>query len=238
MLRRVVAFVFMFCILAASRGQDAHSHGPQGAPLQSMLEILDNAKLSGSLVFSGRCDEGYTPDFPHFGAPAKSGGAHLQDLRELFVDHPATVVTQDPDGTIRMIERGVPTDVLNIRISHISFGESGVNGQKAVYNPDDALSAILHAPEVVSFMKARGIERPFRGGGVRGNSTGQWPPDQPHISGSLDDVTVSSALDFVLRTFPGIWAYENCPQTDKKSRDIYFGFFYLQKVGSRVLVVE
>jgi len=137
-----------------------------------------------------------------------------------------------------MAEIGVPADVLNVRISHISFERSGANGQGAAYNPDDALNAILRAPEVMDFMKAHDIEQPSQGAGVPGNLIGRWPPEQPHISGSLDNVTVSEALDRILETFPGIWVFENCPRNDKKNRHLYFGFFYLQKIGSEVVVVE
>jgi hypothetical protein len=65
---------------------------------------------------------------------------------------------------------------------------------------------ILRTPEVIAFMKAHNIEWP-RSGGVRGNLLGQWTPDKPHISGSMDNVTVSEVLDRVLKTFPGIWIY-------------------------------
>jgi hypothetical protein len=39
----------------------------------------------------------------------------------MLTDDPAMQVVQIPDGTIRMIESGVPTDLLNVRIGHISF---------------------------------------------------------------------------------------------------------------------
>jgi len=159
------------------------------------------------------------PDLPAFRAPAATEGPPLYILREILADDPDMQIAQDtPDGKIRMIERGVPTDVLDLTISHISFD------QWPMYGPVDGLRAILHAPEVVAFMKARDIGWPLHGWGVRGGG-GQWPPEQPHLSGSLDNVTVRGVLDHVVKTFPGIWVYENCPRTDKKNRDIYLGFF-------------
>jgi hypothetical protein len=202
-----------------------------------MLEALDKAKLSASLEFSGQCDLLDFPDFPRFRTPATSGGSALQAVREILADDPAQHVTQDPDGTIRMIGSGVPSDLLNVRISHILFESNGANGQRALYTPNAALRFVLGAPEVVAFMKAHDIEWPYSGESVPGNA-GAWPPAWPHVSGALDNVTLSEALDHILKTFPGIWIYENCPRSEKKNRVVYFRFFYLRKIGSSAPFVD
>jgi len=223
-------------MLVESLGQEARAAGPKATSLQPILEVLDKAKLSGSLEFSGRCDLRDFPDFPRFGSPT-GGGSPLQTLREMLAGDPMMQVMQDPDGTIRMNEIGVPTDLLNIRIGHILFESNGANGQRAVYSPNDALRFVLWAPEVVGFMQASDIGWPYSGEAVRGNA-GAWPAAWPHISGPLDNVTLSEALDRILKTFPGIWIYENCPQGDKKNRVVYFRFFYLRKIGSSAPFVD
>jgi hypothetical protein len=43
------------------------------------------------------------------------------------------------------------------------------------------------------------------------------------MHGELDDVTVSQALDYVRRTFPGFWIYENCISPEGE-RSVYFNF--------------
>ena len=225
MLRRAFTAVIMVCMLGECLAREPRAAIPGAMPLQPILEVLDEAKFSGSLEFTGHCVVGHIPDFPLLRVTAASGSSPIQTLRKILGENPAIQVTQDKDGTVRMIENDVPTDVLNVRISHISFEGSGVNEQRATYNPNEALRTILRAPEVAAFMKARNIEWPLHGGGVPGNSIGRWPPERPHISGSLDNVTVSKALDRVLKTFAGIWVYENCPGNDKTKRDIYFGFF-------------
>jgi hypothetical protein len=232
--RRALTVAFIVGVLLWSRGQEARAAGRKAALLQPMLEVLDKAKLSGSLEFSGRCELQDFPDFPQFRAAETSGGSSPQALREILADDAAMRVMQNPEGTIRMIESGVPTDLLNIRISHISFEN---NENTGVYAPNAALRFILSAPEVVAFMKAHDIEWPFA---IEGGSgiAGAWPPEFPHISGSLDDVTLSQALDHVLKTFPGIWMYENCPRTDQKNRVVYFRFFFLRRLGSSVPFVD
>jgi hypothetical protein len=236
MMRWGLALAFVVATFVTSDGQEAQTAGPVATSLQPILEVLDKAKLSGSLEFSGRCQPGYIPDFPRIRTPVANGGP-LQELREIFADEPAMQVTQDSDGIVRMIANGVSTDLLSTTVSHLSFGE-GEKEQGATYTRSDALNTILRAPEMISFMKAHDIDWPFHGGGVRGNPSGQWPHNLPHMSGSLNNVTLATALDQVLKIFPGMWVYEDCPQSDKRNRNIYLGFFYLQEAGGRVFVVQ
>jgi hypothetical protein len=149
----------------------------------------------------------------------------------MFAADPGVQVTQDPDGTIRVFESGAPTELLNVKISHISFESNGAPLRYAAFGPSSALHyVILQAPEVVAFANAHDILVPFAGAeGSVGNQP--TPAEAPHIAGSMDNLTVSQALDRVLQTFPGIWAYENCPSDDRKGRVLFFWFFSLQNPG-------
>jgi len=244
MLRRAFSVGFIIGMLVVgSRGQAVRFTGYKGASLQPILEVLNEANLSGSLEFSGRCESlGVRdfPDFPKFRAPAKSGGSPLQILREMFADDPAMQVTRDPDGTIRMIERGVPTDILNVGISYIPFDNGQAGGPRPIYGGNVALSYILGAPEVELFMKAHHIEWPFPVFGPISDFSDAVPPavppDVPHLWGPLDHVTFSGAMDYVLKAFPGIWIYENCPRSAAKKRVVYFRFYHLEKTGSGPIV--
>jgi len=46
------------------------------------------------------------------------------------------------------------------------------------------------------------------------------------ISGELNNVTLADALDYVLKTFPGFWLYQDCESLDGQ-RLVYFGLFPL-----------
>lgn len=154
----------------------------------------------------------------------------MQVARETFSDDPAMHVSQDPGGTIRINERGTSTELLDIKISHVSFEKNGVLLPYAVYSPDHALYyVILQAPEVVSFAKAHNIRIPFVG--FIGSQPGQIQVDGPHLSGSMDNLTLSQALDHLVKTFPGIWVYETCPAGDGKGRVVRFWFFSLGNPG-------
>jgi hypothetical protein len=197
------------------------------APLQPVIEVLYRANVSGSLEVS-RCDFGPPPHLPNLRVPTATGPLP-QVLREMFADDPVMRVTQDRDGTIRMIESGVPTDLLNVRIRHLPFELKGIPLQYAAFTPFDALQAILQTPEVLAFAKANGIVIPPPGGGIMGPS--DHLADSPHIVGSMDDLTLSQALDRVLKAFPGIWVYEDCPCSDRKSRCPFFWFFNMGNPG-------
>jgi hypothetical protein len=262
-LRRSVTFAFILGLLVVFQGPAARAaHRKAGSFLpmfevlaapsvQPILEILDKAKLSGSFVFTGHCDLGACkpaqpiadcfPDFPKLRAAETPVNSAVQTVRGILTDAPAVQVTQDGDGTIRMNEAGVPTDLLNIKISHILFESNGANGQRGVFTANSALRYVLHAPEVLAFMKANDIEGPFDRGTRSGESVpgnaGAWPPDSAHISGSLDNVSLADALDYILKAFPGIWIYENCPQSGKGRRIVYIRFLSLSKIGGRAHVV-
>lgn len=193
-------------------------------PLRPLLEAMYRAKVSGSLIFLGHCDSNTPPDFPKFRAPSATAGSPLEIARETFADDPAMKVWQDRDGTIRMMETGVPTDLLNVKIDYILFERNST-----------AIAAIRHvilqAPEVVNFMKAHNIEKPLGEGLSRGSRPSARPDESHNISGSMEDVTVSQALDELLKTFPGIWVYESCPRNDRNGRFVDFLFLDHQHPG-------
>lgn len=207
--------------------------GSDTVSLKPILEVLDGAKVSGSLEFSGPCERSL-PELPLFRMLADAEGGPLPTLRKILVNNSAIQVTQEPNGTIRMVEAGVPTDFLNIKIRHISFDNHGA-GPIAAHSPNVALRAILMTPEVVAFMRSRAIEWPFSGGGVGAEGTSI---DQPQILGSLDNVTVSEALDHIAKTFGGIWVYESCAKTEKRNAMVYIRFYYLRKIDSDDVVLE
>jgi hypothetical protein len=126
-------------------------------------------------------------------------------------------ITQDSSGIVRMVEEDVPTDILDVKIHHIIFPPRTSDP----YQPnetDRALLVILSSPEVLSFEKEHDIVPPdFRLEGIARS-------DLPSVSGELHDVTLSQALDFVLKTLPGYWMYENCTTEDAR-RTINFRFY-------------
>jgi hypothetical protein len=116
-----------------------------------------------------------------------------------------------------MVQTDVPSDLLDVKIRHISFR---AHGPTAVgYGANSALILILSTPEVVAFMKAHNLgpredELPAPGNSGSGR----------RAYGELDNLTVSQALDYVLQIFPGIWIYQTFPSVEGK-RKVFLNFY-------------
>jgi hypothetical protein len=209
-------------LLTICRGQEVRGTSPNEA-MPLVIGILSRFGLSGSLEFSGNdCDDiRHANDFPKLHAPLRNGPP-LEDLREIFSEDPKLRVTQDSDGTVRMVETDVPKDLLEVTIGHIEFRRNEAPSVP-LYTAREALRMILQAPEISTFAAEHNIGPP----GAKGMSDphGAFSPDSPHIEGTLDKVTLSQALDHLLLTFPGLWVYKDCPATDRNKRLFVFSFY-------------
>jgi len=138
-------------------------------------------------------------------------------LREMFTDHPKMQLTQDSKGNIRMVETGVQSDLLDVRIVQVSFS----SGSHILNNGNEALWQVMDTPDVKNYLTSNNI------GPVMSDFhliIGPSSPNAPKISGDLYYVTFSEALDYVLKTYPGFWAYETCESKDG-GRTVYLDFF-------------
>lgn len=194
---------------------------PDPKPLIPLINVLDSASLSGSLEISGDCGSKRFPQFPQV-RQGKSDSTLIK-LGEMLSSNSGVTVSQDSNGIIRIIGPDVPTDFLNVKISHITF--EGDKHNASLFSPTYAMWIVFAAPEVVAFFKSHDIEKPFLIEFFTGNPFVTPPPDSPHISGSLDNVTVGEVLDRILQSFPGVWFYGNCTQNEKHKRAIFVRFY-------------
>ena len=209
----VAASVLIGPCWGQSRGGQAYR-----ATVEPITEVLRRSKISGSLEYWGRCNsEGPIPDFPSVTTPPSNSSSPLETLRQMFANDEDMQVTQEPDGTIRMVEKSVPQDLLNVKIGHISFDEEHKT-RYPMYVPQLVLGFITRTQEVVTFMKDHNIRQPEQ-------MINQASSPVPRVSGELNDVTLSQALDYMLKTFPGLWVYETCPGSGKDKRVVVFAFY-------------
>jgi hypothetical protein len=197
---------------------------PDPKPLLPLIRALDSTSLSGSLEMSEDCGSERYPQFPQVGQ-GKSDST-LTRLGEMLSSNSGVTVSQDSNGIIRIIGPDVPTDFLNVKISHITFEGDKHN---ALFSATYAMWIVLAAPEVVAFFKSHDIEKPSLFEFFSGDPFVTPPPDAPHISGSLDNVTVGEALDRILHSFPGVWFYGNCTPNEKHKRAIFVRFYRSRK---------
>ena len=194
--------------------QSGHDYG---AAIMPILDVLRRGHVSGSLEYSGSCtDQFRNPDFSKLNTPSSDSEPPLQGLREMFANDKDMQVTQEPDRTIRMVAKSVPQDLLNVKIGHISFDEE--DKKLPMFFPINVLWVITHSPEVVTFMKDNDI-------GLVHTIMNEASSSVPRASGELNNVTLSQALDSMLKTFAGLWVYENCPGDSKNKRVVFFSFY-------------
>jgi len=170
----------------------------------------------------------------------------------MFVYVPHMRVTQEPGGMIRMVETDVPSDLLDVKISHLSFKPIILKpAREPAQTPSDAhmlprwpgqtlgdpsfrfapwikaLGGPVMALELI--LNTSEVSAFKRAKNIRPLSTGGWPlpgnaGSEPPLIGELDNVSLSQALDYVLGTFPGFWVYENCVD-EAENRTVRFSFF-------------
>jgi hypothetical protein len=185
-------------------------------------KILSSAQRSGSLEFWGGCDIAWPrPEFTRLRPVLGHEGSALDALQEMFADDTKMRVTQDTDGKIRMVETDVPQDFLEVKIHHVSFPPD-------YHGPRGAVYAILHTPEVMDFMAHK--IGPARAWGGWGMPSEMVAVGMQSVRGELNDVTVSQALDYVLKRFPGFWTYQNCHDPEGR-RTIFIAFHDNLKVA-------
>ncbi len=201
----VILLLTVICLPSPCHCQDSQDR----AAIASILDVLRRAHLSGSLEY---CNLAVNT------TPAGPSMPPLQALREMLADNKDMQVTQDPDGTIRMVEKTVPQDLPNVKIGHISFDEEQKKKPNLMYFDIHVMDFITGTPEVKTFMKDHSISF-----GPKVINRAMSP--HPGFSGELNNVTLAQALDYMLKTFRGLWIYEECPGTIGSKRIAYF-FFY------------
>ena len=236
--RRAFPIVFVLSLVVAhSEGQGPAYYGSPQASLFPLLEVLNKGGVSGSLEYAGTCDSFNGRGFPQFDNLAANTGSPLETVRQMFAHNPTMQVAQDPNGTIRMVQGGIPKDILNVKIAHASFETGRPPARRPIYAAIVALASLFETPEIKRFMKDQHIKGPLFGLAIGAVPPSAPPPNVPYMSAApLDNVTFSQALDYILKFFPGIWVYENCPKTAKRDRTVVIGFYRLQKTGAGWIV--
>jgi hypothetical protein len=217
-MKRVMAtasLALLFAVAAAGQQPQPVIQGLGEA--QTILNVLATARLSASIEYSGKCGPNVLiPDLPPIREPQKPYPTNPTDtLRTMFSIDGRILVSQESKGIIRVVKTGVQTDILDIKINHLSFD--------GISDPDNVLDVVLGAPEVQTFIRAHGIGQPFYRYSVPlyklpGLKRAQPTSGVSSISGELNDVTLADALDYVF------WLYQDCETLDQQ-RVVYFGLF-------------
>jgi hypothetical protein len=121
-------------------------------------------------------------------------------LRHALADDPRFTVHSDEDGVIRIVESGVPQDVLAVRIRQL------ILTQMQQYNPGLAISAVLDSPEVRAYFKKKKISVPIDIGGLVA-----LPNDNlPKLNEKMENLAVLDEIKLILHKFPSLAVYREC----------------------------
>lgn len=188
--------VFMLGCTRPKPLQEEHKDVTASNLISRVSNVLADDRRSGSLVYEGACtrDEGITESFRV--GPSKSGAPAVQALQDAFANEPGLSVKEDASGRIRVMGGNVHTDLLDLRISQVSF-----HSEK---NPRDATAILVTLPQVKTYMQSHHIHFV--------NAMGELAPmpKGAHLDATLKNVSVSAALDRIAQTFPGVWIYGEC----------------------------
>lgn len=147
------------------------------------------------MVYKGSCANGGITDSFRVADP-KAGAPVVQALHDAFAQEPRLTVKQDEAGRIRVVGGNVHTDLLDLRLSQITFHSED--------NPRDAAESLDTLPEVKAYMQSHHIKF------VNAMNALAPMPKGAHLSATLKNVTVSEALDRIAQSFPGVWIYGEC----------------------------
>jgi hypothetical protein len=213
---------FALLLNLAAVGQQEQRFRESVTTARRIQDVFATGRLLGSVQLDSACrPKDAIPDFPQTRGPKKPYEKSPADtLQYMFSIDPEVMVSKDGKGFIRIATAGVQADILHVQIKSVSFN--------AISDPGEALAIILNTPEIQSFVQAHGIGQPSNSslpplylvpGVKKGPARGM-----PNVSGELKDVRLTDALDYLLKTFPGFWLYQNCQGQDGQ-RIVYFGLF-------------
>jgi hypothetical protein len=170
----------------------------------TVLRVLEENRRSGSLVYQGRCTDsgGITSTFTV--TPPAHNMPPMGALRQAFVNNPTITVKEDSSGMIRVTGGDVQPELLGVTIHDVKFQEES--------DPREATNKLLASPELKTYMQSHRTKFVTTSGGL------VPPPSGRHLSGTLNDMTVSQSLDRIAKTFPGVWIYEECLTGQREKR--------------------
>ena len=138
----VIASVFVF--LTVCVGQEG-----QGADAWIRLGQIDNVlraahAASGSLTYQGSCGR-TVPEAPPIRVLSDYSRPPIEILQKMFAYVPHMRVTEEPGGMVRMVQTDVPRDLLDVKISHLSFYLAFRRARRPVQRLS-GLEVALHSP--------------------------------------------------------------------------------------------
>jgi hypothetical protein len=169
-------------------------------------------KTSGSLILAGKCDqtfEGHVVSTEPIFAPSPDSFALIDSaLNALSRVAPQLVWQKQTNGLIRVRDNRVEASLLTLRLRKIEL--------KNMVDLNDAINKLLENRELRVYLHQKHVElatvynESFVSNQITSGAL-STSPDTKRLSRTLTNVTLADALDYIVRIFPGIWTYSECP---------------------------
>lgn len=215
-MRRMLLLNFILSVVLLS-GRAQSQSGSSSAPKETRVEsyvasAFFRARASGSLILTGKCAEtfeGQVVDTEPIFAPDPDSFAQVDNaLDALSQMAPQLVWQKQANGLIMIRDKRVEASLLALRLRKVEL-------QNAV-DLNDAVEKFLMNRELRAYLHRRHIElatvynESFKSNQNASDALSN-SPNAKRLSKTLSDVTVADALDYIVRIFPGLWTYSECP---------------------------
>jgi hypothetical protein len=169
-------------------------------------------RTSGSLVLLGACrtspdGDVVVTDQIKISEPRSSKSPdEALDILAQVNDH--ITWHRQSDGLVQVKDDRASAPILSLLIKQVEL--------KDVVDLGDAIHKLLLAPEIKTFLDRNRIEMPvvysssFLSNQLVTRQRAETP-SAPRYSRTLTNVTLEQALNSVVRDFPGVWTYSECP---------------------------
>ena len=194
------------------------AQGPQSPPTAQITvhdyaeSALFYSRSSGSVVLRGKCVQGtfgsrISTDELKFQAPDINENRD-DSLIRLNHSYPNVTWSRAGDGVIRVRDSRASAAILDLHIGRFEL----INAVSLT----DAIKKLTKAPEVQNFLSHTHTQLFEEASSSTISDYDRdrklsLSPSAPKYSRIMTDVTLEEALDSVIRVFPGIWIYQECP---------------------------
>lgn len=189
--------------------------------LDSLLPVVHSSGNAVRVYYGAACDAGTGGRVPFprvkVQSPSKDKTG-VAALREIFEKDKNVTITEEPAGIIRIWIGQVPTDILQTKLSSVTFDPL------QQYNPRDAIAAVESTKEVELAMRSLRLTEPLK----LASTVAEPDKDLPHLPAAIKNMTMEQTLDLIAKTWAGegIVIYGVCAAPPHSSREKAFVIDY------------
>jgi hypothetical protein len=212
-MRQATLFLLLFgSVLGCMAQESSIPNAVQISVQDYAVRTFLYSRTSGSLILTGKCvqspyGDAVSTDELKIQAPDLQTNQN-NSLTRLMQAYPAVTWSRQGNGMVQIRDNRALAAILELPIQRFEL--------KDAVSLEDALRKLLLAPEVKEFLTRTHMQMPAV---VSSSTFSNEEVDRklsqsstaPKYSRIITDVTFGEALDSLIRVFPGVWIYNECP---------------------------